>query len=110
MHDAAAVLEPVREDVVVIGAVAVQVALDGHDVAVAPTRDVDAGVANEAVERVVAHLEHQGMRRSEEAHERSFTWVKDDLKIQLVGVGPPLRDHSANDQAPSRAFGSSCAS
>jgi hypothetical protein len=90
MRDATDVLEPVREDVVVIGAVAVQVALVGHDVALTPTRDVDAGVANEAVERVVAHLERQGVRRSEEAHERSFTWVKDELKIQLLRKFEPF--------------------
>jgi hypothetical protein len=90
IRDAAAVLEPVREDLVVIGAVAVQVALSGRDVALTPTRDVDAGVANEAVERVVAHLERQGMRRSEEAHERSFTWIKDELKIQLLRKFEPF--------------------
>lgn len=50
MLDAAAVLETLGDDLLVIGAVAVQVALAGHDVALAPTRDVDAGVANSAVE------------------------------------------------------------
>jgi hypothetical protein len=39
MREAAAVLEPIRDDVVVIGAVAVQVALDGQDVALIPTRE-----------------------------------------------------------------------
>lgn len=90
MRDAAAVLEAVRDDLVVIGAVAVQVALAGHEVAVTPTRDVDAGVANDAVERVVAHLERQGMRRSEAAHERAFTWIKDELKIRLLRKFEPF--------------------
>jgi hypothetical protein len=34
---------------------------------------VDAGVATDAVERVVAHLEDRGLRPSELPHERSFT-------------------------------------
>jgi hypothetical protein len=63
--EAAEVLDGIRDDVVVIGAVAVQVALDGHEVALTPTRDVDAGVATDAVERVVAHLEARGLRPSE---------------------------------------------
>lgn len=59
--EAAEVLEGIRDDVVVIGAVAVQVALDGREVLLTPTRDIDAGVATEAAERVVAHLEDQGL-------------------------------------------------
>lgn len=39
LREAAAILEPVRDDVVVIGALAVQIALDGHDVALTPTMD-----------------------------------------------------------------------
>jgi hypothetical protein len=54
------------------------------------TRDVDAGVANEAVERVVAHLQSKDERGSEEAHERSFTWVNDELKIQLLRKFEPF--------------------
>ncbi len=82
--ETAAILEPIRDEVVVIGALAVQVALDGQDVALTPTRDVDAGVETEAVKRVVAHLEKSGLQRSDIAHEHPFTWVKDDLKIQLL--------------------------
>jgi hypothetical protein len=82
--DAAAILEPIREEVVVIGALAVQIALDGRDVALAPTGDIDAGVATEAVDRVVAHLEENGLRHSELPHERSFTWVQGDMK-RLAG-------------------------
>jgi hypothetical protein len=33
-----------------------------HEVALTPTRDVDAGLATDAVERVVAHLEARGLR------------------------------------------------
>lgn len=82
--EAAEVLDGIRDDVVVIGAVAVQVALDGHEVVLTPTRDVDAGIATEAAERVVAHLEDRGLRPSELPHERSFTWVKGALKVQLL--------------------------
>jgi hypothetical protein len=84
MREAAEVLDPVREEIVVIGAVAVQVALDGHDAMLTPTRDLDAGVATDAVPRVVARLQECGLERSELSHERSFTWVKGDLKVQLL--------------------------
>jgi hypothetical protein len=84
MREAAAVLDPVREEVVVIGAVAVQVVLDGQDAILTPTRDLDAGVATDAVQRVVTRLQECDMRPSELSHERSFTWVKGDLKVQLL--------------------------
>lgn len=84
LREAADVLEPIRDDVVVIGALAVQIALDGHDVALAVTRDVDAGVATDAVGRVVEQLERSGLRRSELPHEQGFTWIRGDLKVQLL--------------------------
>ena len=84
LAEAAAILEPIRDEVIVIGALAVQIALDGHDVAVTPTSDIDAGVDTAAVERVVAHLEENGLRQSEVPYERSFTWVKGDVKVQLL--------------------------
>jgi hypothetical protein len=84
MREAAEVLAPVRDDVVVIGAIAVQVALDGHSVALMPTRDVDAAVKTEAVERVVAQLRAAQLQPSPLVHERDFTWVKGDLKVQLL--------------------------
>lgn len=84
MTEAADVLEPVVDDVVVFGAVAVEVALSETAVTITPTRDVDLLVANESVEAVVAHLETAQLRPSELAHERSFTWVRGDLKVQLV--------------------------
>jgi hypothetical protein len=84
LREAAEVLEPIRDVVVVIGALAVQIALDGSDVALAVTRDVDAGVATDAVGLVVTHLERSGLRRSESPHERAFTWIRGDLKVQLL--------------------------
>lgn len=81
---AARILQPVREDVVVIGALAVQVALDGHDVLLTPTRDIDAGSPAERVNEVVAHLERIGLRRSTLEHERAFTWVDGEVKVQLI--------------------------
>jgi hypothetical protein len=96
LQDAAAVLEPIRDDVVVIGALAVQIALDEHDVALTPTSDVDAGVETDAVDRVVAHLEENDLRRSDEPHERSFTWVKDELKVQLIRPFHPFPKGAAD--------------
>jgi hypothetical protein len=84
MRDVAPILDPIRDEVVVIGALAVQIALDGHDVAFALTSDVDAGVGTESVPNVVGHLEESGLRRSSIEHERSFTWVKDEIKVQLI--------------------------
>jgi hypothetical protein len=72
--EAAAVLEPVRDELVIIGAEAIQVALDGQDVALTPTRDIDAGIDSTAVDRVVGQLEASGLTPSDVPHERSFTW------------------------------------
>lgn len=100
MREAAAVLEPVRDDLVIVGALAVQIALEGFgvalpvtrdvDVGLTPTRDVDAGVKTSAVERVVGQLEASGLKRSDLPHERSFTWVKDQLKVQLLRPYDPF--------------------
>jgi hypothetical protein len=100
MREAATVLEPVRDDVVIIGAVAVQIALGGHDttlsatrdidIALTPTRDVDVGVKTAAVDRVVGHLEDSGLIRSDIADERSFTWVRGELKVQLLRPFDPF--------------------
>lgn len=97
IREAAVVLDDVREEIVVIGAVAVQVALDGKDAMLTPTRDLDAGVATDAVQRVVVHLQECGMQRSELAHERSFTWVKGDLKVQLLRPFHPFPKGPARD-------------
>lgn len=84
MSDAADVLAPVRDAVVVFGAIAVEVALAEADTAITPTRDVDLVVATPHVAEVVRHLEDADLRRSEVPHERGFTWVRGDLKVQLV--------------------------
>lgn len=95
LREAAEVLAPVRDDVVVIGASAVRVALDGRDVAVTPTRDVDAGTRIEVVERVVAELEKAGLIPSPEPHERTFTWVRGTLKVQLIRPFHPFAKGTA---------------
>lgn len=90
LREAAAILEPIRDDMVVIGALAVQIALDGHDVALTPTMDVDAGISIEKVDQIVAHLESEGMQGSNLPHERGFTWVKGDVKVQLIRAFHPF--------------------
>jgi hypothetical protein len=104
MLDAAAVLEPIKADLVVVGAVAVQIALDGHEVLLTPSGDVDTGIEAEDAASVVAHLKEQGMRGSEIPHERGFTWVKGELKVQLMAPfhpparsRPPARDLPQNN-------------
>jgi len=82
--DAADALGAVRDEVVVVGAAAVEVALAQTRAVVTPTRDVDLVVAVEQVEAVLRHLEDQRFRPSTRPHERGFTWVRDDLSIQLV--------------------------
>lgn len=95
MREAAEVLQPVRDDVVVIGAVAVQVALDGYDAALTPTRDVDAAVKTEDVESVVAQLRAAKLKPSDLPHERGFTWVKGGLKVQLLRPFHPFPQGAA---------------
>ncbi len=100
LAEAADVLAPVRDEVVVIGAAALQAALaesatlaaatrDVDIVAITPTRDVDVVVPTDRAAAVVAHLEQADMRRSEVDHERSFTWARGDLKVQLVRTFHP---------------------
>jgi hypothetical protein len=84
MREAAEVLAPVREEVVVIGAIAVRIALDGHAAALTPTRDVDGAVKTDAVDRVVAQLRAARLEPSPLPHERTFTWVRGQLKVQLL--------------------------
>lgn len=96
LREAADVLARVRDDVVVIGASAVRVALDGHDVAITPTRDVDAGTSVAAVDTVVSELERAGLTRSTEPHEEGFTWVRGNLKVQLIRPFHPFpKGHAA---------------
>lgn len=90
MREAADVLAPVRDSVVVFGAVAVEVALADANVSVTPTRDVDLVVAAKDVESIIGHLESAELRLSEVPHEAGFTWVRGDLKIQLVRSFDPF--------------------
>ncbi len=84
LRSAAAVLEPVRDDVTLIGALAVQVALDGHDVALTPTHDADVGSPIERANEVVAELERAGLTRSKLPHEEPFTWIGEGIKVQIA--------------------------
>ena len=98
--EAADVLSSLKDDVVVIGAAALQIVLadpragssdaavastrDVDLVVVTPTRDVDLVIEAGTASHVIDELEAAGLKRSEEAHERPFTWVRDDLKVQLL--------------------------
>jgi hypothetical protein len=95
LREAAEVLAPVQDDIVVIGASAVRVALHGRDVVITPTRDVDAGTSVEAVDRVVGQLETAGLTRSTKPHERAFTWVRGTLKVQLIRPFHPFAKGAA---------------
>ena len=102
LAEAADVLADVRNDVVVVGAAALEVALaDDTSVVITPTRDIDVVVPVDRAAAVVSHLEAADMRRSELEHERAFTWVRGDLKVQLVRgfhpfAKPPARALPAN--------------
>lgn len=96
LREAADVLARVRDDVVVIGASAVRVALDGHDAVITPTRDVDAGTSVAAVDAVVTELEGAGLTPSAEPHEQGFTWIRGSLKVQLIRPFHPFpKGHAA---------------
>jgi hypothetical protein len=101
MCQAAEVLATVRDSVVVFGAVAVEVALADASISVTPTRDVDLVVETEDANDIVQHLESLGLRRSEIPHEASFTWVRGDLKIQLVRPFHPFPTGAA-ERLPSQ--------
>jgi len=51
---------------------------------VTPTRDVDLAVETAQAEAVIVALEGAGLAQSAEPHEQGFTWVRGDLKIQLM--------------------------
>jgi len=99
MREAAEVLAPVKDQVIVIGALAVQIALDASGASVTPTRDVDAGLRTEDVANVVTALEAAGLRPSEEDHELGFTWLRGDLKVQLLRPFHPM-PHGAARSLP----------
>ena len=116
--DAAKVIAPFWQHVVVIGAAALQIVLADdqgereetltpaglhagaqatHDdlAMVTPTRDVDLAVDTELAAEIVAQLEEAGLAPSGEPGETGFTWVRDDLKIQLVRSFHPFPDRVA---------------
>lgn len=82
--EAADVLGAVKDDVVVVGAAAIEVALHGATAAITPTRDVDAVVGTESVDVVVGQLEAAELQPSTLDYEKGFTWVRGDLKVQLI--------------------------
>jgi hypothetical protein len=84
VSEAAEVLAPVHDTVVVVGAAAIEIALADAQTTITPTRDVDVVVATEQARTVIAHLEGAGLKRSDQPHEAAFTWVLGDLKVQLV--------------------------
>jgi len=47
------------------------------------------------VQRVVEQLEASGLTRSDVSHERAFTWVRGDLKVQLLRPFDPFPQGSA---------------
>jgi hypothetical protein len=120
--EAALVVAPFWEEVVVIGAAALQIVLaddlgetvanDGeasavlvtptHDldvVIVTPTRDVDLVVKTERAADIVRQPEDAGLEPSQEPYERGFTWIREDLKIQLVRSFHPFA-HGAAETMP----------
>jgi hypothetical protein len=99
IREAGAVLEPIVDEVVVIGAVAITIALthahqappavDGATrdldiVLVGATRDVDLAVNHDRAAWVIEQLTRQGLQPSQELGERGFTWQRDELKVQLM--------------------------
>jgi len=106
LRGAAEVLAPVRNDVVVVGAAAIEAVLaETAMAAITPTRDVDVVVPTERVADIVSVLEAAEMRRSELPHERAFTWVRGDLKVQLVRTFHPFPRPPAKSLPVNAAFG-----
>ncbi len=105
LAEAAEVLGPVRDNVVVVGATALEVALSGSEAGITPTRDVDVVVPVERAADVVRHLENADLRRSEVLHEAAFTWVRGDLKVQLVRTYHPFPKPPASRLPDNPVFG-----
>lgn len=82
--EAADALASFRDDVVVVGAIAIEVMLAEREVVITPTRDVDVVVPTSGVDEVVRALEEADFKPSDVPHEAAFTWVRRDLKVQLV--------------------------
>lgn len=105
VRDAAAVLDPFRESVVVVGAVAVEIALSGRNAAITPTRDIDVVVPTKDARPVVETLEAAGFTASDVPHEAGFTWDRGNLKVQLVRTFHPFPDEIARRLPQNTAFG-----
>lgn len=102
-------LAPIWQDVVVIGAAALQIVLahamttsaqadtttDLDLAIVTPTQDVDLALEVAHAQAVVACLEEAGLSPSTEESEQGFTWIRDDLKIQLVRPFHPFPNDTA---------------
>lgn len=106
LAEAADVLGDVRDDVVVVGAAALEVALaDQTSVVITPTRDIDLVVPVDRAAEIVSRLEAADMHRSELEHERAFTWVRGDLKVQLVRNFHPFAKPPASALPANPVFG-----
>jgi hypothetical protein len=103
--EAADVLAPMRDEVVVVGAVALEVALSNADTVITPTRDVDVVVPTERAAEVVRELESAGLERSDELHESGHTWVSGELKVQLVRTFHPFPRGAARSLPANPVFG-----
>jgi hypothetical protein len=105
LAEAAEVLAPVRDAVVIVGAAALEVALHGKPALVTPTRDVDVVVPVERAAEIIKHLTDAEMHPSQEPHERGFTWVRGDLKVQLVRTYHPFAKPPAKALPENPVFG-----
>jgi hypothetical protein len=105
LAEAADVLGPVFDAVVVVGATALEVALAEASIAITPTRDVDVVVPVGRAREVVGLLEAADMEPSDQPHERGFTWIRGDLKVQLVRTFHPFPGPVAKFLPENSAFG-----
>lgn len=103
--EAADALALVSDRVMLVGALAVDVALAAKGTSITPTLDVDLLVGTERVAEVVKHLEDDRFRRSLLPHERDFTWVRGDLRIQLVRTFHPFPKGLATRLPANPVFG-----
>jgi hypothetical protein len=82
-----------------------EVALADAGAAITPTRDIDLVVPVDRAAAVVRHLELVDMRRSGVPYERAFTWVRGDLKVQLVRDVHPFAKPPAKALPVNPVFG-----
>lgn len=99
-------LADVWDDVIVVGAAALEVALSVQSSAdITPTRDIDVVVPVDRAAEVVARLEAANLHRSDVDHERAFTRVRGDLKVQLVRTFHPFPKPPAKALPANPVFG-----